>query len=87
MVLRHGMAVGAVLVLMAATVGAQSSFAGKQQFDVRSNTGCEFACQIDAGSCDHSAETPGEHRACANEHRRCLARCEGRAGLRSRHRR
>jgi hypothetical protein len=47
----------------------------------------EFGCQIDAGSCDHNAETPGEHRACANEQRRCLARCEGRASLRSSHRR
>ena len=84
--MRRGMSVGAVVALMAAMVSAQGSSVGKKQVAGRSNSGCEFACQIDAGSCDHNAETPEEHRACANEHRRCLARCEGRASLRSRHR-
>jgi hypothetical protein len=69
------------------TTYAESNFTAKKGVARQATFNCEFMCQLDAASCDRNAEGPAEHRACANENRRCLARCNNRAALRgARHR-
>ena len=70
----------ALVLALAALSASETTYAqgrnGSQQTPRPSSSlSCEYQCQLDNGPCDSAAQTPEEHKACANAYRRCLSNC------------